>query len=142
MDNRSTYNQHGQLIVIDGTAEDGTYQGDGTAAPFALFNVAEQRNIEGPFDTMAEARAALARHNPLYAQAVSRARQVENSVRFWGAQYAEHGDESAARSYRQSLFYGIGALETLDVLGLADNEARTLMQQWEQRAADLIRKRS
>lgn len=92
MDNRSTYNQHGQLIVIDGTAEDGTYQGDGTAAPFALFNVAEQRNIEGPFDTMAEARAALARHNPLYAQAVSRARQVENSVRFWGAQYAEHGE--------------------------------------------------
>lgn len=73
---------------------------------------------------------------------MSRARQVENSVRFWGAQYAEHGDESAARSYRQSLFYGIGALETLDVLGLADNEARTLMQQWEQRAADLIRKRS
>ncbi|MGG2044854.1 hypothetical protein [Burkholderia gladioli] len=56
---RSKTNAAGELLVIDGTAEDGTYQGDGTEAPFVIFNVAQQRNVAGPFDTLADAQASL-----------------------------------------------------------------------------------
>ncbi|KGD55414.1 hypothetical protein DP49_961 [Burkholderia pseudomallei] len=57
---RSKINAAGELLVIDGTAEDGTYQGDGMDAPFVIFNVPQQRNVAGPFDSMADAQAALA----------------------------------------------------------------------------------
>jgi hypothetical protein len=56
---RSKTNADGELLVIDGTAEDGTYQGDGMDAPFVIFNVAQQRNVAGPFNTFGDAQAAL-----------------------------------------------------------------------------------
>ncbi|MGG5541928.1 hypothetical protein P4G95_09005 [Burkholderia vietnamiensis] len=57
---RSKINAEGELLVIDGTAEDGTYQGDGEDAPFVIFNVAQQRNVAGPFGSMDDAQLALA----------------------------------------------------------------------------------
>lgn len=56
---RSAHNKRGEFLVIDGTAEDGTYQGDAESPPFAVFNVDRQENVAGPFDTMAAARGAL-----------------------------------------------------------------------------------
>jgi hypothetical protein len=56
---RSAYNKRGELLVIDGTAEDGTYQGDGENAPFVVFNVERQTNVAGTFSSLDQARAAL-----------------------------------------------------------------------------------
>jgi len=44
-------------LIVDGTAEDGTFQGDGESAPFAVFSPELQRNVAGPFATRAQAQA-------------------------------------------------------------------------------------
>lgn len=46
-------------VVIDGTAEDGTFQGDGEQPPFALFSPDLQENIGGPYAEREHANAAL-----------------------------------------------------------------------------------
>lgn len=46
-------------VVVDGTAEDGTFQGDGELPPFALFSPDLQENIGGPYATREHAAAAL-----------------------------------------------------------------------------------
>lgn len=56
---RADYNKQGEFLVIDGTAEDGTYQGDADAPPFVVFNVDRQQVVAGPFETMSEARESL-----------------------------------------------------------------------------------
>lgn len=49
-------------LVLDGTDEYGNYAGDENRPPFAVFDVTLQRNVAGPFPTMAEAHGALAVH--------------------------------------------------------------------------------
>lgn len=56
---RFTYNKQGEMLVIDGTAEDDTLQGDAENAPFFVFNVAQQQNVAGPFESMAAAEVSL-----------------------------------------------------------------------------------
>jgi hypothetical protein len=46
-------------LWIDGTAPDGTYQGDATKGPWVVFDIAAQANIAGPFTSDQEAREAL-----------------------------------------------------------------------------------
>lgn len=58
---RSAINQAGEFLVIDGTADDGTYQGDANKPPFVVFNVDKQTNVAGPFYSMRRAKAALAK---------------------------------------------------------------------------------
>lgn len=51
-------------LVIDGTSEDGTYQGigegpgDGKFGPFVVFDVDAQQNAAGPFASSADAYLA------------------------------------------------------------------------------------
>jgi hypothetical protein len=48
------------MLHVDGTHEkDGTLQGDGTLAPFWIFDDNKQENIAGPFDTRVEAEAEM-----------------------------------------------------------------------------------
>lgn len=42
-------------FVIDGTSEDGSYQGDATRGPWVVFCPNEQRNVAGPFDKRRDA---------------------------------------------------------------------------------------
>ena len=46
--------------VVDGTSEDGTFQGDGENAPFVIFDVNEQTNWPGEYVTREKAEEALA----------------------------------------------------------------------------------
>jgi hypothetical protein len=43
-------------LVVDGHSEtDGVFAGDGTLPPFVVFDVDQQQNIAGPFNTRSEA---------------------------------------------------------------------------------------
>lgn len=46
-------------LCVDGTAEDGTYQGDGESAPFVVFDIEAQCNLPGEYDTREAANLAL-----------------------------------------------------------------------------------
>ena len=45
-------------LVVDGVAEDDTYQGDGKNPPFVIFDVDAQRNLPGEYPTRERAEAA------------------------------------------------------------------------------------
>lgn len=49
--------KHG--LWIDGTADDGTYQGDGVNAPWVIYDIKKQKNVSKPFDSAVEARQEL-----------------------------------------------------------------------------------
>lgn len=51
------------VLTVDGTAEDGTYQGDGEHAPFVIFNITQQTNLDGYYQTRQEAEQALEQIN-------------------------------------------------------------------------------
>ena len=46
-------------LIVDGTAEDGTYQGDGELPPFVIYNVDKQENLPGYYPTRQNANLAL-----------------------------------------------------------------------------------
>jgi hypothetical protein len=46
-------------LWIDGTSDDGTYQGDAVKGPWVVFDILKQENISGPFKSPNKARRAL-----------------------------------------------------------------------------------
>jgi hypothetical protein len=50
----------GMNLVVDGIGEDGNFAGDGENAPFVIFDVEQQQNIAGPYDSRVQAESAMA----------------------------------------------------------------------------------
>ncbi|QBQ74407.1 hypothetical protein BcepSauron_027 [Burkholderia phage BcepSauron] len=116
---RTGYTADGNCLVIDGTADDGTLQGDGRDAPFYVFDVTAQRNIAGPFQTMDSARTGLVRELMRAHFDVQRKRDAEQHTQSLITQCSELGFaiQPIGDNYRYSARFWVedsGLFDTVD----------------------------